>query len=291
MRFINPKTDYAFKKIFGSEQSHDILISFLNAMLYEGNDTIIEIEILNPHLTPRIRGFKDTYLDIKATISDRDHQKSTVIIEMQVLNVEGFQKRILYNAAKTYTNQLAIGDEYTDLQPVIALTIADFEMFPELDQLISRFILKEKTYLTDYPIYDIELVFIELPKFQKQLVELETLADKWLYFLKTARKLESVPPSMESVPEIKQAFAIANQANLSPEEIDELEHQEIFIQDQRNVIKKALNQGIEQGLEQGKVETQLAIAQQLLDVLDDAAISRTTGLSIEQIARLRSNPK
>ena len=62
MRFINPKTDYAFKKIFGSEQSHDILISFLNAMLYEGNDRIIEIEILNPHLTPRIRGFKDTYL-------------------------------------------------------------------------------------------------------------------------------------------------------------------------------------------------------------------------------------
>ncbi|MCA6506143.1 MAG: transposase, partial [Pseudanabaena sp. M176S2SP2A07QC] len=88
----------------------------------------------------------------------------------------------------------------------------------------------------------------------------------------------------ESVPEIKQAFAIANQANLSSEEIDELEHQEIFIQDQRNVVKKALNQGIEQG----KLETQLAIAQQLLDVLDDAAISRTTGLSIEQIAKLRS---
>jgi predicted transposase/invertase (TIGR01784 family) len=89
---------------------------------------------------------------------------------------------------------------------------------------------------------------------------------------------------MESVPEIKQAFAIANQANLSSEEIDELEHQEIFIQDQRNVVKKALNQG----LEQGKLETQLAIVQQLLDVLDDAAISRTTGLSIEQIAKLRS---
>jgi predicted transposase/invertase (TIGR01784 family) len=73
--------------------------------------------------------------------------------------------------------------------------------------------------------------------------------------------------------------------------MDELEHQEIFIQDQRNVVKKALNQGIEQGIEQGKLETQLAIAQQLLDVLDDAAISRTTGLSIDQIAKLRSNPK
>lgn len=166
-------------------------------------------------------------------------------------------------------------------------------MFPELDQLLSRFILEEKTYLTDYPIYDIELVFIELPKFQKQLAELQTIADKWLYFLKTARKLESVPLSMESVPAIKQAFAIANQANLSLEEIDELEHQEIFIQDQRNAIKKALDQGIEQGLEQGieqgRLETQLAITQQLLSVLDDAAISRTTGLSIEAIAQLRNN--
>lgn len=284
MRFINPKTDYAFKKIFGSEQSHDILISFLNAMLYEGSDTIIEIEILNPYLAPRIRGIKDTYLDVKATISDGAQQNSTVIIEMQVLNIEGFEKRILYNAAKTYSTQLGVGEDYIDLQPVIALTITDFDMFPELDQLLSRFILKEKTYLTDYPIYDIELVFIELPKFQKQLGELKTLADKWLYFLKTARKLEIVPPVMDSVPAIKKAFAIANQANLTPEEIDDLEHQEIFIQDQRNAIKKALNQGIEQG----KLEERLAIAQQLLDVLDDISISRTTGLSVEQIANLRS---
>lgn len=292
MRFINPKTDYAFKKIFGSEQSHDILMSFLNAVLYDGNPTIIDLEILNPHLAPRIRGFKDTYLDIKATIAEdnakNSDEKSTVIIEMQVLNVEGFQKRILYNAAKTYSNQLAIGDGYTDLQPVIALTIVDFEMFPELDQLISRFILKERTYLTDYSIYDIELVFIELPKFQKQLPDLETLADKWLYFLKTARKLDSVPPSMEIVPEIQKAFAIANQANLKPEEIDELEHQELFIQDQRNSIKKALSQGLEQGLEQGKLETQRAIAQQLLNVLDDEAISRTTGLDLGTIAQLRT---
>lgn len=284
MRFINPKTDYAFKKIFGSEQSHDILISFLNAMLYEGSDTIIEIEILNPYLAPRIRGIKDTYLDVKATISDGAQQNSTVIIEMQVLNIEGFEKRILYNAAKTYSTQLGVGEDYIDLQPVIALTITDFDMFPELDQLLSRFILKEKTYLTDYPIYDIELVFIELPKFQKQLGELKTLADKWLYFLKTARKLEIVPPVMDAVPAIKKAFAIANQANLTPEEIDDLEHQEIFIQDQRNAIKKALNQGIEQG----KLEERLAIAQQLLDVLDYTSISRTTGLSVEQIAKLRS---
>jgi len=289
MRFINPKIDYAFKKIFGSEQSHDILISFLNAMLYEGNDTIREIEILNPYLAPRIRGVKDTYLDVKATIND----DTSIIIEMQVLNVEGFEKRILYNAAKAYSNQLDVGEDYTELQPVIALTITDFDMFPELNQLISRFILKEKTYLTDYSIYDIELVFVELPKFQKQLTELETITDKWLYFLKTARKLDAVPSVMEEVPAIKKAFAIANQANLSREELDDFEHHEIFIHDQRNAIKKGIKQGLEQGIkqgiEQGKLEAKLEIAKQLLNVLDDDAISQTTGLSREQVSGLRSS--
>jgi predicted transposase/invertase (TIGR01784 family) len=285
MHFINPKIDYAFKKIFGSEQSHDILISFLNALLYDSKDTIIDLEILDPYLAPRLRGIKDTYVDVKATIQDEQGKSSNVIIEMQVLNVEGFEKRILYNAAKAYSSQLDIGEDYTDLQPVIALTITDFTMFPELDQLTSRFILKEKTYLTDYSIYDIELVFVELPKFQKSLEELETLSDKWLYFLKTARKLESVPANMGNVPAIKKAFAIANQSNLSKEELDDLDRAAIFISDQRNAIKKAESTGFVQG----EIQTKLAIAQKLLSVLDDQAISQSTGLSIEAIAKLRSN--
>ncbi|MFN7714986.1 MAG: Rpn family recombination-promoting nuclease/putative transposase, partial [Pseudanabaenaceae cyanobacterium] len=122
MRFINPKTDYAFKKIFGSEQSHDILISFLNAILYDGRSVIKDLEILNPYLAPRIRGVKATYLDVKAKL-DND---TTVIIEMQVLNIEGFEKRILYNAAKAYSTQLGVGEDYNLLDPVIALTITDF---------------------------------------------------------------------------------------------------------------------------------------------------------------------
>ena len=117
------------------------------------------------------------------------------------------------NAAKSDSGQLSIGEDYTDLEPVIALTITDFEMFPDLNQSISRFILKEKTYLTDYPIYDIELVFIELPKFQKELAELETLTDKWLYFMKSARKLNSVPLVMQTIPEINQAFEIAKEVS------------------------------------------------------------------------------
>lgn len=275
MIFINPKTDFAFKKIFGSEQSKDILISFLNALLYEARPIIEDLEILNPYLAPRIRGVKDTYLDVKARITGN----KTVIIEMQVLNVEGFEKRILYNAAKAYSIQLDSGEDYTLLNPVIALTITDFEMFPNLDQVISRFVLKEKDYLIDYLIYDIELVFVELPKFNKQLEELETLTDKWIYFLKSARRLDVVPETMGEVPEIRKAFEVANQANLTREELEDLEKREIWIHDQRNAIKKAVNQALKQ--------KEVEIAKRLLDVLDEEIISQTTGLSLEEVQRLK----
>jgi predicted transposase/invertase (TIGR01784 family) len=97
-----------------------------------------------------------------------------------------------------------------------------------------------------------------------------------------------VPESMNLVPEIKQAFEFAREGNLSPEELDELEHQEFFIQDQHNAIVKALKQGEKQGLEQGKTEAKLEMAVKLLDLLDDAAVSHATGLSLPEIAKLRS---
>lgn len=283
MRFINPKTDFAFKKIFGDEQNKEILISFLNAILYQGNSAIESLEILNPYQPPKIRGIKDTYLDIRAKLNN----EQTVIIEMQVLNVEGFEKRILYNAAKAYSIQLDTGVDYTLLNPVIALTITDFEMFPNLDKVISRFVLKERDYLVDYLIYDIELVFVELPKFGKRLEELETLTDKWIYFLKNAKSLEVVPEPMGEVEAIKKAFEVANRADLTREELEDLEHQEIYIQDQRNAITKAVKQAVSQAVSQAMKEKALEIAKGLLDVLDEATIAQTTGLSMEEIQKLK----
>ena len=88
MIFINPKTDFAFKKIFGSEQSRGILTSFLNGILYAGDSIIQDLIILDPYQAPRILGIKSNYLDVKARLSNGNW----VIIEMQVLNVEGFEK-------------------------------------------------------------------------------------------------------------------------------------------------------------------------------------------------------
>ena len=279
MEFINPKTDYAFKKIFGSVQSKPILISFLNALLYEGNSTIKDLEIINPNLPPQIEGLKDTYLDVKAKLSDG----TLIIIEMQVLNVDSFAKRVLFNAAKTYAFQLQKGEGYRMLKPVIALTITDFEMFAEQEQLISRFIYREKDKGWSYTENEMELVFVELTKFTKKIEELETLADKWIYFIKYARSLTSIPEAFDEIPELHQAFDIANQAGLTPEELDNLERQEMFIHDQQG----AISLGRREGRQEGRQEEKYDIARNLLGQLNDEAIAGATGLSLETIAALR----
>jgi predicted transposase/invertase (TIGR01784 family) len=288
MIFINPKIDFAFKKIFGSEDSKDILISFLNALIYEAQPVIYDLEILNPYLAPKIRGVKDTYLDIKAKITDSETgEQRTVIIEMQVLNIEGFEKRILYNAAKSYSVQLTTGQGYNLLNPVIALTITDFVMFADLPNVTSRFVLKEKDFLIDYPIYDIELIFVELPKFKKNLPELKTIIDKWLFFLNNARKLQNIPATMDTIPEIKKAFYIANQANLTLDELEDQEKSEIFIQDQRGAIIKATKESLEQGRQEGQRQKAYEIAKKMLGNFDEQAIADMTGLTLKDLRSLQ----
>ena len=284
MIFINPRTDFAFKKIFGSEQSHDILVSFLNGILYGGEATIQDLTIINPYQSPILKGLKSTYLDITAQLRTGE----TVVIEMQVLNVAGFEKRILYNAAKTYSIELNEGQSYVDLNSVIALTITDFIMFDDIEQNISRFILKEKKCFVDYSIQDLELVFVELPKFKRSLDELETLSDRWIYFLQHAPDLETIPATMAEIPEISQAFAIANKAGLNREELDEQHRQSFFIHDQRGVAVKATEEGLKQGLKQGVEQQQLETARRSLSLLDDVTICQITGLPIEDIQKLRN---
>lgn len=270
--FISPKIDFAFKKIFGSPQSKNILISFLNGLLYEGEPTIQDLIILDPYQAPRIEGLKDSYLDVKAELNDG--QK--VIIEMQVLNILGFKQRVLYNAAKSFSNQLKIGQGYTLLDPVIALTITDFEMFEHTDQVVSRYGMKDKSDSTDYS-SDIELVFAELPKFKKGIDELVTLTDKWLYFLKEANRLESVPASLDQEAAIHDAFEIARESRLTREEMEAIDRQAMKIHDSRNAVLLGRMEGKAEGKAEGKVEGQreekIRIARNLLDKLSIEEIS------------------
>jgi predicted transposase/invertase (TIGR01784 family) len=238
MRFINPKIDFAFKKIFGSSDSKDILINFLNAILYEAQPVIKDLEIIDSQPGNHTFGVQDTHLDVKATINDG----RIALVEIQLLNVPSFGNRVLYNAAKSYSLQLTGEERYERLKTVISLKIADFEMFENQPEFMSRFVFQEKDQQFEYPDTEIELVFIELPKFSKELAELETTADQWIYFLENTRTLETVPETLSAVPEIQKAFRIASEENFTQEELNELQNQELWIQDQQIAIDVAREQ-------------------------------------------------
>ena len=238
MRFIDPKIDFAFKKIFGSSDSKDILINFLNAILYEGQPLIEDLEIIDSQPENPTLGAQETRLDVKATINgDR-----IALVEIQLINVPSFGNRVLYNAAKSYSQQLTGKDRYERLKTVISLKIADFEMFENQPEFMSRFVFQEKEQQFESPDTAIELVFIELPKFSKELAALETTADQWIYFIKNTSSLETVPETLRAVPEIQKAFRIAMEDNFNQEELKELQKQEQWIQDQQIAIEIAREQ-------------------------------------------------
>jgi predicted transposase/invertase (TIGR01784 family) len=154
--------------------------------------------------------------------------------------MQGFEQHILYNAAKSHSRQLAEGEDYNLLNPVIALTLTDFVMFKG-DQDTSHFILLEKARFIQYR-GDIELIFIGLPKFNKAQAALMTLRDKWLYCIKNAGRLTSIPKGLNQELPIRAAFA--NTAALTEAELEAL-----------------------------------AIARNLLRMLDDKVIAAVTGLT------------
>ncbi len=277
MNFLDIKTDFAFKKVFGSEESKEILINFLNAVIiFNHGQKIKSLTIVDPYNIPMLKGMKDTYVDVKAVLDDGSH----VIIEMQVLNTEGFEKRILYNAAKKYSSQLKRGDDFKLLNPVIALTITDFTLFKEHHDVISHFKLIEKQHLIDY-LDDIELIFIELPKFTKAESDLSNIQDKWIYFIKNAGTLDYIPKNLNE--ELEKAFDIANEANFSEQELELQHRKKDWVYMQKSSLDLAKKQGIEQGIEQNK---ETVVIKSFKSGLDHDLIQQITGLNEELIERI-----
>jgi predicted transposase/invertase (TIGR01784 family) len=274
MKFLDVKTDFAFKKVFGSEQSKDILIDFLNALIDFEDASVTDLTIVDPYQIPLLKGMKDSYVDVKAILSNG----TKVIIEMQVLNVEGFEKRVLYNAAKLYSTQLQKAQHYGSLEPIIALTITDFDMFDDFTHVISYWNVREKTTLVKYN-DDIELIFVELPKFTKSEQELVSITDKWIYFIKHAGELDFVPTSFTE-PHLVEAFEMANTAGLSEDELELQLKRRDFIYFQRGAVEKARHDG--------EQHTKIAIALKMLaNKISLDVIASCTGLPVEKVTQLQ----
>lgn len=239
MRFVDIKNDIAFRKIFGNENRKETLISFLNAVLdFQNDQSIIEVNILNPYQLPKLKGGKVTIIDIKAT----DQEGRTYIIEMQVGDIDGFAKRVLFYSSKSYSDQIKRSDFYRKLRPVIFIGILDFEHTGN-PKFISRHQIRD-VETGEQTIKDMEFTFIELPKFNKELKDLETLTEKWVYFIKNAESLEVIPNNINDEG-LKSAYEEANIQTWTQEELDAYDYAFMREEDERARLDKAEQKGEE----------------------------------------------
>jgi predicted transposase/invertase (TIGR01784 family) len=279
--FVDPKNDVAFRKIFGDENKKEILISFLNNILEFAGTTreIIDMTIKNPYQVPKLKELKETILDIKAV----DKRNINYIIEMQVFHTAAFEKKVLYYVSKAYYQQLKRAEDYPKLNQVIFLGFLNFNLFHKNPDYATRhLILDEKT--NEYHFQDFELNFVELPKFNKPLEELEDIKDKWIYFVKNAGNMTMIPHELEEPKELREAFEVANQISWSKEELEAYDALGIHIQDERGRIEYALEEGKEIGIKEEKKEMAKKMKKKGEPL---GKISEYTGLSKEEIEDLR----
>ena len=283
MKFVDIKNDIAFRKIFGNENRKEVLISFLNAvLLLENNRKIISVEILTPYQLPALKGGKVTIVDVKA----KDQNNKTYIVEMQVAEVEGFDKRVLYYASKSYSSQIDRGDLYEKLNPTFFIGILDFEVTQNNDYISRHKIVDIQT--GENFIKDIEFNFIELPKFNKKQNELTSVIEQWVFFLKNSENLEVIPENVNDLG-LKNAYEDAAKHNWTKEELDAYDYVLMREQDERGRFTFALKKGLKQAVEQALEKKEFEIALKLIDrKFPNKEISEITGLTEVQLENIRN---
>lgn len=261
-KYLDPRNDVAFKKIFGTEKNKDILMHFLNNILDSFNEVpITKIELLSTTLLPKINKKKLSIVDVLC----KDKTGVIYIIEMQVLETKGFEKRVLHYSSKVYSDQAKKGDEYQVLKKVVFITIANYIIFPDSNDThykSEHAIYNKKT--REQSLKDLCYIFIELPKFDKTKEKLSSIEEKWCYFFKHAS--ETTEEDLQSIigndKMMEKAYAALNQHYWSKEELMSYERAKQARMDHKAILQykldegeaKGLKKGIEQGIEKGKVE-------------------------------------
>lgn len=254
--FLDPTNDIAFKKVFGNENKTGILISFLNSVLeLPKGKFITHIKIENPYQLPKIKELKETILDVRCT----DERGINYIVEIQICKPAAFEKRVLYYSSKAYTSQIDAGEDYPKLNQVIFLGILDFIMFESEHYVSTHLILNKDTFENKFK--DFRFTFIELPKFNKSEEQLDTIEDKWLYFLKNAKKLDKIPDAVVES-EINEAFSILSKFGWSKKELEVYDTISVYKQDERGRLEQAELEGREKGKTEGKAEALLKLMKQ-----------------------------
>jgi predicted transposase/invertase (TIGR01784 family) len=248
---INPRVDFAFKKLFGSEENKDLLISLINAIVSE-QDQVADLILKNPYNLAAYRTGKMSILDIKAQ-SVFGHWFN---VEMQISEDYHFDKRAIYYWAKLVTEQLEEGMMYKELQKTVSINILDFNFIYDREEFHNCYKIINTATGTDDHLHDMfELHYVELRKFHKSYSQIVSALDRWTTFLTRAHDLNKnqLPKAFENDVEIIKALSAVNRM-FDAEERIMYQVRKQAIMDVESKITSAIDKGFEQGREEGREE-------------------------------------
>ncbi|MFZ1789363.1 MAG: Rpn family recombination-promoting nuclease/putative transposase, partial [Saprospiraceae bacterium] len=243
MRYLDPKNDLIFKRVFGEHPN--ITISFLNALLpLEVGNEIISIEYMQTELVPEKPHLtKNSIVDVRC----KDLLGRQFIVEMQMIWTDAFKDRVLFNASKTFVRQLQKTEDYIKLKTVFALSLIDDIFEKESEESYHHYKLTNQNDLTK-TIDGMELIFVELPKYKLKNLNDKKLNILWLRYLSEMDKLMDMQKANISLPEeILQAIELTHESNYTPEQLAAYDKYIDAIRTEKTLIAEAEARGEARG--------------------------------------------
>jgi len=278
---LDPRNDFVFKRIFGSEENKDVLLAFLNRTFTEsGEPPLTEIILLNPYTDKDAPLDKQSIFDIWA----KTVEGKLINIEMQLFNKYDIEKRTLYYWSKRYSSQLQEGQPYKELKKCVTINILNYSFIPN-ERYHNVFHMREDhtgLELSD----DIEVHFMELNKLDNQVLPLEGGLINWLLFLKGANKSSWEVLKMNE-PTLKKAMDTLEFLSQDQEARRLYEERQKYLHDEASMIEWATEKGLRKGLEEGRAEEKMLIAKNMLSMgLEVSVIAKASGLTEAEVKSL-----
>ncbi len=250
MRYLDPKADLTFKKVFG--ENPELARSFLNALLpFEGPEEEIEsIEYLPAELVPDTPLRKNSIVDVRC----RDARGRQFIVEMQMVWSPEFQQRVLFNAAKAYVRQSDKGDDYRLLEPVYSLNLVNEVFEPELQGYYHYYRMVHVEH-SEKVIDGLHLVFVELPKFRPDTFSQKKMQVLWLrYLTEIGAHTTEVPAELMDNPDICRAVTAVEEAAYTDAQLLGYDKFWDAISVEKTLYNSGLRKGRAEGMEEGRAE-------------------------------------
>lgn len=249
MKYLNPKADLTFKRVFGEHP--DLVTSLLNALLpLSPEQEITDIEYLPSEMVPENPLRKNSIVDVRC----KDKSGRLFIVEMQMIWSPEFRQRVLFNASKAYVRQLDSGEEYELLQPVYSLNLVNEIFEPELEGYYHHY--KMVHVENSQKVIDgLQLIFVELPKFTPHSYSEKKMQVLWLrYLTEIDDKTVEVSQELLANPEVEKAVKALEQSAFTPAQLLGYEKFWDIISVEKTLYNSAERRGKAKGLAEGKAE-------------------------------------